>query len=268
MNLECHLELASLYKAASQIARILTEEWCEREMYCPGCINDHLSRSRANTPAIDFVCENCQQRFQLKAQKKWNRSIIVDGAYRTMLQAVEGDRNPNLFILQYSQSWMIENLQVVPWTFFSPHLIRPRPPLSPGARRAGWIGCNILLKEIPPDGKIPIISSGLSLPPTLVRERFARAQNLADLGQSVRGWTLDVLRVLRRMQKENFSLDDVYGFEDQLRDKHPDNRHVRPKIRQQLQVLRDAGYVEFLGRGRYRTCDPTKEVRSAKPDSQ
>jgi len=28
-------------------------------------------------------------------------------------------------------------------------------------------------------------------------------------------------------------------------------RHVPDKIRQQLQVLRDLGFVEFLGRGRY-----------------
>ena len=34
---------------------------------------------------------------------------------------------------------------------------------------------------------------------------------------------------------------------------HPDNRHVLDKIRQQLQVLRDMGFVEFLGRGRYRS---------------
>jgi type II restriction enzyme len=33
---------------------------------------------------------------------------------------------------------------------------------------------------------------------------------------------------------------------------HPDNRHVPDKIRQQLQVLRDLGFVEFLGGGRYR----------------
>jgi type II restriction enzyme len=33
---------------------------------------------------------------------------------------------------------------------------------------------------------------------------------------------------------------------------HPDNRHVRDKIRQQLHVFRDLGFVEFLGRGRYR----------------
>jgi hypothetical protein len=33
---------------------------------------------------------------------------------------------------------------------------------------------------------------------------------------------------------------------------HPANRHVRDKTRQQLQVLRDLGLVEFLGGGRYR----------------
>jgi type II restriction enzyme len=33
---------------------------------------------------------------------------------------------------------------------------------------------------------------------------------------------------------------------------HPANRNIRPKIRQQLQVLRDMGLVEFLGGGEYR----------------
>src|SRR5689334_18268555 len=33
---------------------------------------------------------------------------------------------------------------------------------------------------------------------------------------------------------------------------HPDNRHVRDKIRQQLQVLRGLGLLEFLGAGSYR----------------
>ena len=33
---------------------------------------------------------------------------------------------------------------------------------------------------------------------------------------------------------------------------HPENNHVKPKIRQQLQVLRDAGVLEFVSRGKYR----------------
>ena len=33
---------------------------------------------------------------------------------------------------------------------------------------------------------------------------------------------------------------------------YPGNRNVRPKIRQQLQVLRDQGFLQFTARGRYR----------------
>jgi type II restriction enzyme len=68
-----------------------------------------------------------------------------------------------------------------------------------------------------------------------------------------RGWTLDVLNVVRALDKKEFVLQDVYAFAAQLQELHPDNRHVRDKIRQQLQVLRDLGFVEFLGHGCYRS---------------
>jgi type II restriction enzyme len=57
---------------------------------------------------------------------------------------------------------------------------------------------------------------------------------------------------VRGLNKIEFVLPDVYAFAAQLQELHPDNRHVRDKIRQQLQVVRDLGFVEFLGRGRYR----------------
>jgi len=31
----------------------------------------------------------------------------------------------------------------------------------------------------------------------------------------------------------------------------PDNHFVREQMRQQLQILRDRGVIEFLGRGKY-----------------
>jgi hypothetical protein len=33
---------------------------------------------------------------------------------------------------------------------------------------------------------------------------------------------------------------------------HPGNQNVRPKIRQQLQYLRNRGFVDFVSRGNYR----------------
>ncbi|MDX1786848.1 MAG: hypothetical protein R3205_01985 [Psychrobacter sp.] len=50
----------------------------------------------------------------------------------------------------------------------------------------------------------------------------------------------------------NFSLNQVYAFADLLKLKHPENNHIKDKIRQQLQVLRDKGIIEFTGRGQYR----------------
>ncbi|MFN9928569.1 MAG: hypothetical protein ACK53I_16700 [Phenylobacterium sp.] len=40
--------------------------------------------------------------------------------------------------------------------------------------------------------------------------------------------------------------------EARLQAAYPGNNNVRPKIRQQLQVLRDAGWLIFLGKGAYR----------------
>jgi DpnI-like restriction endonuclease len=48
-----------------------------------------------------------------------------------------------------------------------------------------------------------------------------------------------------------FTLQRMYDFEKQLKQRFPRNDFIRAKIRQQLQVLRDAGLIVFEGRGRY-----------------
>ncbi len=85
-----------------------------------------------------------------------------------------------------------------------------------------------------------------------VRKKYALLRPLADLSCEMRGWTLDVLNAVRSLGKQDFSLTELYSLEGDLARLHPTNRHVRDKIRQQLQVLRDLGLVEFLGRGSYR----------------
>ncbi len=50
-----------------------------------------------------------------------------------------------------------------------------------------------------------------------------------------------------------FSMDDFYSSKEQpIHDFNPDNKHRREKVRQQLQILRDEGFITFLGnRGNY-----------------
>jgi len=80
------------------------------------------------------------------------------------------------------------------------------------------------------------------------RTLFLRKQQ--DL--NAKGWLVHVMRCIERLGKSRFSLDEVYGFEVELRNAYPGNRHVRAKIRQKMQVLRDNGYLEFVGNGVYR----------------
>ena len=37
-----------------------------------------------------------------------------------------------------------------------------------------------------------------------------------------------------------------------LKNKHPENNFIKDKIRQQLQNLRDKGFIEFTSRGNYK----------------
>ena len=67
-----------------------------------------------------------------------------------------------------------------------------------------------------------------------------------------RGWLMDVLNCVNSIPTDNFSLSAVYTFVDFLSVKHPQNNNIQAKIRQQLQILRDLGFIEFLGKGQYR----------------
>lgn len=131
-------------------------------------------------------------------------------------------------------------------------MIEQRKPLATTARRAGWIGCNILLSGIPPEGRIPIVVGGIAVSKGDSRGSFASAERLSNLSAHSRGWAASVLRLLHNLGKKRFTIEDAYTLETELSVIYPSNQNVRPKIRQQLQVLRDAGLITFESRGVYR----------------
>jgi type II restriction enzyme len=253
MNLAMPGVLADSYKSPAQQARVVTEAWGAENLFCPGCDSGRLTRSAPNREAIDFACPECQELFQLKSRCTALAGKIVDAAYDSMQRAIISGHTPNLFALHYDRpNWEVLNLIVVPRFAYSLSAIEKRKPLATTARRANWVGCNILLGNIPPDARISIVKAGVPTDARIVRRQYARLRPLEKIKHDARGWTLDVLNVVRALNKQEFVLADVYAFAAHLQRLHPDNRHVPDKIRQQLQVLRDLGLVEFLGGGRYR----------------
>lgn len=45
---------------------------------------------------------------------------------------------------------------------------------------------------------------------------------------------------------EHFALSQIYALEEKFAKRHPKNKHVRDKLRQTLQILREEGRVEFI----------------------
>ncbi|MES1965760.1 restriction endonuclease [Psychrobacter sp. AH5] len=251
MDLNFNRQLASTYKSPSQIIRVLSEDWVAKQSYCPNCSNQPLAEFDNNKPVADFYCANCSEQFELKSKKAKLSQIINDGAYDTMIERINSENNPSFFFLTYSAQFIVNNFLIIPKQFFKPDIIIKRKPLSATAKRAGWVGCNIDLRKVPSSGKVFLVKNEKIIPRENVTQQFQKTLFLRQQSLDSRGWTLDLWQCIDRLD-DKFSLQQVYIFTDELQLKHPDNNHIKDKIRQQLQVLRDKGIIEFLGRGHYR----------------
>ncbi|MDP1580416.1 MAG: DpnI domain-containing protein [Candidatus Didemnitutus sp.] len=242
--------LGARYKSPSQQARCVSESWGTENLYCCACVADKLLPESTNTSVTDFRCPSCVGRYQLKSQsRKLGRSILGSN-YQKMLAAVLGNRSPNFFLLHYQlPEWFVRNLVVIPRFAISPTVIQKRAPLAASARRAQWIGYKLDLGLVPAAAKISLLVEGSEVSPTTVRAQFARISRIQELKPAQRGWTLDVLRCVETLPHATFANDEVYAFEAELSLLYPGNRHIKDKLRQQLQVLRDRGFLTQPSRG-------------------
>jgi type II restriction enzyme len=259
--------LATAYSSGSQRARVVTEAWGEQNLFCPNCSSPKLTWLEPGHPASDYSCPRCEFWYQLKSQRAPIRDSITDGAYGAMMKAIKNDEAPSYYFMQYDlATWSVRNLLLVPHFAFPPSAIIKRKPLSSTAQRAGWVGCNFALNRIPAEARIAIVNETQITPPSEVREKFRKVKPLKKLSVKERGWTLDVLNVVaavcdRRRNDahraplqdwKEFTNEDIYAHARELENLHPDNRHIKDKIRQQLQVLRDAKLLIHAGTGRWR----------------
>ena len=253
MNLRFNTSLADGYKSPSQIARVLTEDWFARNMYCPICGEVSIRRAEPNAPVKDYVCEECKAQYELKSNKSKSESFqstVNDGVYRTMIKRITSLDNPSFFFMHYDR-YEVNNLVIVPKCFFTPSVIKKRAALKSTAERAGWEGCVIQMNEIPATAKIPIIINGEVRPIPDVVAQYQRVYNLQTKSVESRGWLMDTLHIVERLD-ETFTIKQMYSFVDELQIKYPNNNHIPDKIRQQLQFLRDKGFIVFKGHGIYK----------------
>lgn len=252
MELNCDLSAAIGYTSPLQISRVLSEAWFRRNGFCLACECEALEPTANNTKACDFVCRICSGSYELKTFLRRPAKRLIDGAYGALVSRLQFGAAPTLMLMERSSDWNISGLTAIHPMFLTPEIVEKRKPLSSTARRAGWVGCNIRLDLMGDDAAIEIIRGGVVRPREVVREQFRRLNRLREIPLDRRGWTTLTLSVLRSLHRSEFSLAEIYNRERLFCSVYPNNRNIRAKIRQQLQVLRDLGYLEFCGAGTYR----------------
>lgn len=135
MNLQLNTSVARGYTSSSQIARVITENWVEKNSFCPRCGEEKLDRFESNRPVADFYCTNCYAEYELKSKKDSFTSKIVNGAYNMMIQRINSENNPHFLFLNYSSdSLLVQNFLTIPNHYFTNDIIERRSPLSQNAR--------------------------------------------------------------------------------------------------------------------------------------
>ena len=251
-----NIDIAQGFKSRSQMARLITENWVEHNIFCPICGAPVLQHYKPNKPVADFHCNNCNADYELKSKESEYDfgNKITDGAYSTMIERINSLNNPHLFAMTHIEH-NVRNLIFIPNFLFTPSIIEKRKPLSPSARRAGWAGwtgCNIIISNIPEKGKIYIVKNGIEGDKQNIFEQYKEAKKLYSNNIVNRSWLFDVLRCIERIPNEVFSLEEIYNLIPELQRLHPNNNNIHAKIRQQLQILRDKDFLEFIGSGIYK----------------
>lgn len=191
----------------------------------------YLNRFEPNRPVADFFCNECDEQFELKSKKGRFTKTIADGAYSTMIERINSENNPNFFFLTYTENWTVNNFIIIPKQFFTSDIIIKRAALGPTARRAGWVGCNIDVSKIAEAGKVFLIKDAKVVNKEVVKETFNKTLFLREKTKSAKGWILDIMNCVDSVKKENFTLDEVYSFEEKLKQKYPNNNFIKDKIR-------------------------------------
>lgn len=253
MNLDFDTKLADNYTSYSQKARVLSEAWVLNEIYCPSC-GDSIYDYDNNKPVADFYCKKCAEDFELKSKKGKMGKKVSAGVYSQMIKRINSPQKPNFFFMGYMvEMWNVNDFFVVPKHFFVSEIIEQRKPLAESARRAGWIGSSILFSRIPKAGQIFYIENGKELDKKDILEKWQKTVFLKQVKKAdAKGWILDIMNCIDSLNKKDFTLQDMYAFENDLSVIHPENKNIKPKIRQQLQFLRDKSYLEFIEVGKYR----------------
>ena len=175
----------------------------------------YVSHFENNRPVADFFCPSCKEEYELKSKSASISNKINDGAYNTMIERITSINNQIFSLCTIIK--LVYRLKILLWyqnISFHRYIIEKRKPLAETARRAGWTGCNILLNRIPNEGRIYIVQNEKEISVKKIMEKVHRTEFLRGSKLETRGWMLDVLNCVNIIEDRDFTLEQMYSFEN------------------------------------------------------
>jgi type II restriction enzyme len=143
------------WKSKSRIIGEAGEIYIKNNLQCQRCNIQDFDKCKTNEPSKDLVCNNCGQRYQIKAansktKKNDDNSMkIMGGEYSTTINNINQEIDYLIIIYENNtNTYKIKNIYYIKKENITTNCIVPRKPLSQNAKRAGWQGCYIMLKNI------------------------------------------------------------------------------------------------------------------------
>lgn len=149
------------WKNKSRIIGEACEKYVQDNIKCFRCFlnnnnKNNFNKCKVNEKSKDFICVNCNQKYQVKAKGITNKSLnkiiinktckILGGEYKTTLNSL--NQNIDYLIVLYDKTlYSIKKYLYVKYEQIDSNCILARKPLSVTARRSGWTGCYVLLKN-------------------------------------------------------------------------------------------------------------------------
>lgn len=244
MDLKLKNELGSNYESSRQKARVITEKWVLDNYKCPFC-SGTLKPFSNNNKCSDFYCGKCNESFELKSKKGRFSKRISGAEYKTTVEKVSSNENPNWILLEHN-GLFVTRLILLPKQFVYAEMVIPREPLGENARRTGWQGCILDLNKLPKFAQIEFIKNGSIIDQKIVNYRLKQAECFKKNNMKDKGWKLEVLACVDSLPGSIFSSSQMKQFFPLLKETHPNNNHIDKKVSQILQYLRDMNFIKFI----------------------
>lgn len=243
-----HIKLCAPYVKNSIVKDIYEVKKTEVPLEIVSSFNiGNFHRKSSDIEAFENILENKDKVYN--SQLLHAKFYIFDDKYTIVTSA---NLTKSGFQRNIEYGVLIEDKKLVDQTIYDYNKIRDNPNTGK-IEIERIIEIQNLLRNLPEYKSVDI--------PSLVNEIDSILDIDIDiLGADISPWKRLTLKVIEQINKEEFSLADIYSFEYIFQREYPDNNTIRNSIRRNLQELRDMGLIKFLGDGRYLKLWRSKKI--------